>query len=430
MNEVNASIITIGDELLIGQTIDTNSAFIAQQLNKIGIWVRRRVAIADDKPAILKTLAEEAGYSTIIIITGGLGPTADDITKPALCEYFGARLVVNDEALKNVTDIFLKLGRTLTDRNKAQAEVPDNCFMLPNRCGTAPGMWFEKAGVIYVSLPGVPHEMKDLMTTTVVPKLLQQLSLPAVVHKTLLTAGQGESTIADRLMAFEAGLPAHIKLAYLPSYGMVRLRLTGKHENKETVDKEITEAFAALKKLVAEWMVVDDDVLLQQAVSSLLKENGKTLATAESCTGGYLAHLITSLPGSSQIFNGSVVAYSNEVKQNILKVPLQILQTVGAVSEETVVQMALGACEQLNTDYALATSGIMGPGGGTPEKPVGTIWIGVASKEGKTKAQRLHLRFDRGRNIELTATAALNMLRRFVLEDLTPALSIGVGEGG
>lgn len=429
MNEVNASIITIGDELLIGQTIDTNSAFIAQELNKIGVWVKRRVAISDDKASILITLADEAVSSQIIIITGGLGPTADDVTKPALCEYFRAKLIVNEDALQNVTQIFQKLGRAVTERNRTQAQVPDNCVVLPNLRGTAPGMWFEKDNVIYVSLPGVPHEMKGLITHSVVPKILENFSLPGVVHRTLLTAGQGESVIADRLIDFEASLPPYIKLAYLPAYGMVRLRLTGRHEDKQKVDGEVTAFFEQLKNLVHEWMVADEDIPLQEAVSKLLKEKGKTMATAESCTGGYIAHLITSLPGSSSIFNGSVVAYANDVKQSTLQVKAETLQTAGAVSEETVLQMALGACQRLKTDYTVATSGIMGPDGGTPEKPVGTVWIGVASKDGKTKAVKAHFRFDRGRNIELTAHTALNLLRRFVLEDLSPALSINDVEG-
>jgi nicotinamide-nucleotide amidase len=417
MNEVNASIITIGDELLIGQTIDTNSAFIAQELNKIGVWVKRRTAIADDKNAILTTLAQEATNSTIIIITGGLGPTADDITKPALCDYFNAKLVVNEGALQNVTAIFQKLGRPLTERNATQAEVPDNCTVLPNLRGTAPGMWFEKDGVSYVSLPGVPHEMKGLVTDSVIPKILQSFSLPAVVHRTLLTAGQGESGIADRLISFEAALPASIKLAYLPAYGMVRLRLTGRHPDKSLVEKEVADRFEALKRLVQEWLVADEDISLQQAVIKLLKQKKKTVATAESCTGGYIAHLITSVAGSSSIYNGSVVAYANEVKETVLDVKSRTLQSVGAVSEETVTQMAEGACRKLATDYAIATSGIMGPEGGTAEKPVGTVWIAVASKAGKVRAQKFHFRFDRSRNIELTAHTGLNMLRRFVLED-------------
>ena len=459
MTGVNASIITIGDELLIGQTIDTNSAFIAQELNKIGVWVRRRVAIADDKQAILKTLAAESKEADIIIITGGLGPTADDITKPALCEYFNSKLVVDMATLENVTEIFRKLGRPLTDRNATQAEVPDNCVVLPNLRGTAPGMWFEAplppkegvadtqplherrakrnkdkqtswvsaldnpslvgggAGLVYVSLPGVPHEMKGLITHSVIPKIKESFSLPAVVHKTLLTAGQGESQIADRLIEFETSLPSYIKLAYLPAYGMVRLRLTGRSDETKQLDKEVSRHFEKLKLILNEWVVVDEDISLQEAVSRLLKEKKKTLATAESCTGGYIAHLITSMAGSSAIYNGSVVAYANAVKKNILEVEQETLQQAGAVSEETVKQMAISACVKMKTDYALATSGIMGPDGGTAEKPVGTIWISVTNKFGKVKAQKFNFRFDRTRNIELTAHAALNMLRKFVLED-------------
>ncbi|HEV7332946.1 MAG TPA: competence/damage-inducible protein A [Flavisolibacter sp.] len=416
MNDVNASIITIGDELLIGQTIDTNSAFIAQELNKMGVWVRRRVAIADDSTAIKHTLTEEAKESRIIIITGGLGPTADDITKPTLCEYFNTSLVVDEGALKNVTEIFQKLGRPMIERNAKQAEVPESCVVLLNLRGTAPGMWFEKDGVVYVSLPGVPHEMKGLMTHSVLPRLKEQLTLPAVVHRTLLTAGQGESFIAERLVQFEEALPSHIKLAYLPAYGMVRLRLTGKGEDLAQLTNEIENAFTALQSLVAEWMIAAEDVTVPQIISKLLKEKGATLSTAESCTGGYIAHLLTSLPGSSAIFLGAVVAYANSVKENVLGVEGKTLQDHGAVSEQTVIQMAAGVCNRLQTDYAIATSGIMGPDGGSTEKPVGTVWIAVASNEGKTSAQKFHFRFDRMRNIELAANNALLLLRRFLLE--------------
>jgi nicotinamide-nucleotide amidase len=423
MTEVNATIITIGDELLIGQTIDTNSAFIAQELNKIGVWVKRRVAIADDKEAILSTLAEEAKEASIIIITGGLGPTADDITKPALCEYFNSELIIDNSVLENVTTIFQKLGRPLTERNATQAQVPDNCIVLPNLRGTAPGMWWEaslpprEAGPAYISLPGVPHEMKGLMTHSVIPKIKETFTLPAVVHRTLLTAGQGESGIADVLAEFEKDLPSSIKLAYLPAYGMVRLRLTARNSDTEKTEKEVVENFEQLKSLVDEWLVADEDITIQEAVSNLLKQKKKTVSTAESCTGGYIAHLITSLAGSSGIYNGSVVSYSNEVKIKLLKVKAETLVEFGAVSEQTVTQMAIGACHAMQTDYALATSGVMGPDGGTAEKPVGTVWVAVASKEGKTKAHKFNFRFDRSRNIELTAHAALNMLRKFILED-------------
>lgn len=417
MNEVNASIITIGDELLIGQTIDTNSAFIAQQLNQIGVWVKRRVAIADDRQAILETLAAEAKQSSILIITGGLGPTADDITKPTLCEYFNTRLVTDEGALQNVQEIFRKLNRPMIERNAKQAEVPETCLVLPNMRGTAPGMWFEKDGVVYASLPGVPHEMKGLIINCVIPKIKEAFRLPAVVHRTLLTAGQGESFLADRLVDFEAALPSFVKLAYLPAYGMVRLRLTGRGTDERLVNDEVVKNFETLKSIVREWMVADEDISLPEAISRLLKMERKTIATAESCTGGYIAHLITTLPGSSAIFNGSVVSYANAVKQDVLGVKVETLKEFGAVSEQTVSQMAAGACALLKTDFALATSGIMGPDGGSAEKPVGTVWIAVAGKAGRTRAQKFHFRFDRERNIELTANAALMLLRSFVLEE-------------
>jgi nicotinamide-nucleotide amidase len=416
MRTVNASIITIGDELLIGQTIDTNSAFIGQALNKIGIWLKRRIAVGDIKDEILLALQEQSKDNDVIIITGGLGPTADDITKPALCEYFRSSLIVDQNVLQHVTNIFARLNRPMIERNAKQAEVPNNCTVLHNERGTAPGMWFESDGVIYISLPGVPHEMKGLMEQQVIPRLLQKLELPAVQHRTLLTAGQGESVIADTLNLFEAALPAHIKLAYLPAYGMVRLRLTGHANDASSLNAELDAYFGQLKSLVSEWMVADQDITIAEAVNQLLKTKEKSMGTAESCTGGYIAHLITSIAGSSSIYSGSIVSYANSVKQNLLGVEAATLQHFGAVSEETVKQMVQGAIKALGTDYAIATSGIMGPDGGSPEKPVGTVWIAVASKN-RTKAIKLHFRFDRQRNIQLTAHTALNLLRLFILEE-------------
>jgi nicotinamide-nucleotide amidase len=415
MKEVNACIITIGDELLIGQTIDTNSAYIGQELNKTGIWVKRRIAIGDVKEEILTALKEQSKDCAVLIITGGLGPTADDITKPTLCEYFHAKLVVDAGALQNVKDIFTKLNRPLIERNLKQAEVPDNCTVLPNTRGTAPGMWWKKEDVIYVSLPGVPNEMKGLMQHSVLPKLKENLELPGVAHRTLLTSGIGESTLADTIEDFENNLPSHIKLAYLPAYGQVRLRLTGRGSNKEQLNTELDEQFEKLKPLVKYWMVADKDISLEEAVSQLLKSKKKTVATAESCTGGYIAHLITSKAGSSSIYNGSIVSYANEVKENILGVKPETLQQYGAVSEQTVIEMVQGVLKAINTDYAIATSGIMGPDGGSPEKPVGTVWIAVGNKE-KVKASQHFFRYDRTRNIEMTAQMALTLLRRFILE--------------
>jgi nicotinamide-nucleotide amidase len=414
MKKIAASIITIGDELLIGQVIDTNSAWMAQELNKIGVWVKRRVAVGDVWDEIWNALNEEHEKSQIILITGGLGPTADDITKPLLCQYFGGKLIVDEGALQNVKYIFEKvLNRPMIDRNLKQAEVPDVCTVIQNKRGTAPGMWFEKDGRIFISMPGVPHEMKGMMTDYVLPELQKKFTLPTILHKTLLTAGIGESFLADHINAFEVALPAHIKLAYLPNYGMVRLRLTATGDNKETLEIELQHHFDELKNLVKEWMAIDDDLSMQQAVGKLLIKKNKTLGTAESCTGGYIAHLLTANSGASNYYKGSIVSYSNEIKQSVLHVDEQTIKTVGAVSEETVKQMITGALNILQTDFMIAVSGIMGPDGGTPEKPVGLVFVAVGNKE-KVVVQKFNFRFDRQRNIELTATNALNMLRKFI----------------
>jgi nicotinamide-nucleotide amidase len=419
MKEVNAAIITIGDELLIGQTIDTNSAFIAQELNKIGIWMKRRIAIGDVKEEISNALTEQSKDCNVIIITGGLGPTADDITKPTLCEYFGGKLVMHQPTLEHVTYLFEHVFRRpmpLLERNRKQAEVPDVCTVLKNERGTAPGMWFEKDNIFYVSLPGVPHEMKGLMNDSVIPKLKGVFELPVVLHRTLLTSGIGESMLADHIADFENNLPAHIKLAYLPAYGMVRLRLTSKGSEKNRIENELGHLFAQLKSLVSKWMVADEDITLPEAVIRLLKSKKKSLSTAESCTGGNIAHLITSIPGSSAVYNGSIVSYANEAKENLLRVTSETLQKFGAVSEQTVIEMVNGALKELKTDYAIATSGIMGPDGGTPEKPVGTVWIAVGNNK-NINTLKYSFRFDRERNIELTTHGALTMLYRFIKEE-------------
>lgn len=416
-NSVNASIITIGDELLIGQTIDTNSAFIAQELNKIGVWVRRRLAVGDVYEEIWQALDEEGRQSDIIIITGGLGPTADDITKPLLCKYFGAKLVVNEEVLAHVNYLFEKVFRRpgpMLERNLKQAEVPDVCTVLHNARGTAPGMLFKRDGKVFISLPGVPHEMKGLIVNEVVPYLLSAFKMPAIVHKTAFTAGQGESMIAELLKYFEPSLPSHIKLAYLPNYGMVKLRLTSRGDKKEEVEKEMIPYFEKLQELVKDFLITNEDEGLEIVIGKILKAKSKTMGTAESCTGGYIAHLITSVSGSSAYYKGSVVSYANEIKENILGVKQETLLSVGAVSEETVKEMVNGAISKLNVDFALATSGIMGPDGGTDDKPVGTVWIAAGNKE-KVDTLKLNLRFDRQRNIGMTATNALNFLRKFIL---------------
>ena len=413
---VYASIITIGDELLIGQTIDTNSPWMSEELNKIGVWVKRRVAVGDAWDDIWRALDEEGQASDIVLITGGLGPTADDITKPLLCNYFGGTLVVNEEVLAHVKYLFEKVFRRpgpMLERNLKQAEVPDACTVLMNQRGTAPGMWFEKNDKIFISLPGVPHEMKGLMKTQVLPRLHQHFKMPFILHKTFLTYGIGESFLAEKIKSWEQQLPQHLKLAYLPHYGNVRLRLTGISDNKEKLEQELEEQSKLVKPLIGEWLVVEDDMTIQQVVAKSLKERKQTLGTAESCTGGYIAHIITQNAGASLFFKGTVVAYDNEVKKNILHVSGQTLQSDGAVSEESAREMARGVLDQLNTDYALATTGIMGPDGGTEEKPVGTVWIAVGNAD-RIETQKFNFRFDRLRNIEQTAHTALNMLRKFI----------------
>jgi nicotinamide-nucleotide amidase len=415
-SKIYASIITIGDELLIGQTIDTNSAWMAQELNKIGVWVRRRIAVGDVWDEIWNTLDDEIKLADIVLITGGLGPTADDITKPILCKYFKGKMVMDDDALQNVINISNHFKRPLLEVNKKQAEVPDVCTVIQNKNGSAPGMLFEKEGKIIISMPGVPFEMKGMMTDYVLPKLPSLFKLPKVEHRTLLTAGIGESFLSERIKEFELSLPQHIKLAYLPNLGMVRLRLTSTGDN-ETIGAELEQYFNTLQQQLQDVMVINEDISLEEAIAKMLVQRGETLSLAESCTGGYISHLITSIAGSSAFFMGSVVSYDNLVKQNMLGVNADTLDNSGAVSEETVWQMAKGAQENMNTTYSIAVSGIMGPGGGTETKPVGTVWIAVCNNK-KTVTKQINLRYDRRRNIENTAVYALNMLRLMILDKL------------
>jgi nicotinamide-nucleotide amidase len=412
----NVSIITIGDELLIGQVVDTNSAWMAQELNKAGIRVKRRVAVGDVWDEIWQALDEESAQADVILITGGLGPTADDITKPLLCKYFNGKLVVNEGALKNVEYLFEKVfKRELTQRNIKQSEVPDVCTVLQNKRGTAPGMLFNKNGKVYVSMPGVPHEMQGMMTDAVIPLLQKKFSTAHIAHRTLLTFGIGESMLADLIQDYEEALPPTIKLAYLPNYGMVRLRLTANGTDNGETENLVNEKFVQLQALVKDFLVTNEDEPMEKVLGKLLTRNKQTISTAESCTGGYIAHLITSLPGSSAFYEGSVVSYSNSVKNGVLGVRGTTLLESGAVSEQVVREMVKGVLETIKTDYAIAVSGIMGPDGGTEEKPVGTVWIAVGNNK-NTTTQKFHFRFNRQRNIQVTAVNALNMMRKFVLE--------------
>lgn len=415
MQQVKVSVITIGDELLIGQVIDTNSAWIAQELNKIGMWVHRRVAVGDLWEDIWKALDDESVASNVILITGGLGPTADDITKPLLNKYFGGKMVMHQETLAHITYLFEKVFKRplpLLESNRKQAEVPDVAAILKNYVGTAPIMLFEKNGKIFISMPGVPHEMKTAMEKHVLPLLKERFELPYIGHRTLLTVGIGESFLAERIKNFESNLPQNIKLAYLPNYGMVRLRLTVQGDTT-TAEKKLDETFAALKEQVKDVLAVEEDIPFEILLGRLLKEKNKTVSTAESCTGGYIAHLITSVAGSSDYFKGSVVSYANNIKENVLHVNNATLSSAGAVSEETVKEMVQGVLKVLQTDYAVAVSGIMGPGGGSDEKPVGTVWFAVGNAE-KIETKKMHFRFERKRNIELTAVNALYLLCMFI----------------
>jgi nicotinamide-nucleotide amidase len=407
---MQAEIITIGDELLIGQVIDSNSAWIAEQLNMTGIRVVQISSISDNRDQITKTLGEALQRADIVLTTGGLGPTKDDITKAALCDFFETRLVFHQESFDNIERIFVARGYPMTALNRAQAEVPECCTPMVNRYGTAPGMLFEKEGRLVISMPGVPFEMKSLMQEQVIPRI-RGLSHSSILHRTLLTHGVGESFLAARIEDFEDALPVHIKLAYLPQPGMVRLRLTASGPDFAELKQELEKQADELYRLIPEYIFGENDDTLEEITGKLLREKNFTLATAESCTGGYIAHLLTSVPGSSEYFKGSVVAYANEIKENILGVSALTIQKYGAVSQETVFEMAAGIIRHFNTNCAIAVSGIAGPDGGTPEKPVGTTWISVLSPMG-AETRMFTFGEHRGRNIRRAALAGLDMLRK------------------
>jgi len=404
-----AEIITIGDEILIGQIIDSNSAWIAQQLNAIGIRVKQISSVSDDKEHILKALAEAANRADIILITGGLGPTKDDITKSTIAEYFNVPLVRNQQALDNVAQIFAKYNRPLLDVNIRQADVPQNCEIILNNNGTAPGMWFNEQGKIYISMPGVPHEMMYMMEEFVIPKLRQTLSLPVIIHKTVLTVGEGESFLAEKIADIENSLPAHIKLAYLPKLGSVRLRLSALGNDEQALQQEVELYARQFIERIGNSVVTDIDIPIEKAILDEMDAKGLTLSVAESCTGGYISHLFTQHPGSSKVFFGGAISYSYDLKESLLGVKNETLWSHGAVSKETVVEMVEGALINFKSDYAIAVTGVAGPGGGTDDKPVGTVWIAVANAK-KTFAHKYSFGKKRMQNIERTAITALGML--------------------
>jgi len=410
-----AEIISIGDELLIGQVINTNASWMSELLNRNGIKVKQIKAIADDKKDILNSIDNSFKSADLILLTGGLGPTKDDITKHTLCEYFDTKLVFNEDAFSRIKEIFRLRNFKVSAVNKAQAELPESCIPITNINGTASGMWFEKNGKILVSMPGVPFEMKPMMENEVIPRIKAKFNTPVIIHKTIMTQGVGESFLAKIIEDWENSLPQNIKLAYLPQPGIVRLRLSAIGENKIKCEKYIDEFVEKLKLLIGDIIFAYDDMLLEEAVGNSLKLHKKTVATAESCTGGYIAHLLTSIAGSSSYFKGSAITYANEIKENILEVSHNDLEKEGAVSETVVRQMALGVRKKFGTDYAIATSGIAGPDGGTEDKPVGTTWIAIAGPDG-VLAEKHHFGEHRGRNIRRAALTALFMLKKAVEE--------------
>lgn len=410
MRVILAELITIGDEILFGQIVDTNSQWMSMALDQAGIRVIRKTAVGDSEPEILAAFGEAEKRADIVLITGGLGPTSDDRTKPCLAKYFNCELKIHEEALAEVTEFFKSRGRELTELNRRQAELPVCCTKITNPIGTAPGMWFERNGKIFASMPGVPHEMKKMMTERVIPKLKERFTLPVIIHKSIRTVGIGESILAEKIAPWEKALPGHIKLAYLPNLGEVRLRLTATGSDARTMEAELDQLSNSLLPLAGDYIYGYGDQSLEQVIGDLLRSRKLTLSIAESCTGGYLSHLVTSIPGSSDYFLGSMIPYAYEIKMRQLGVKPEVLEKNGAVSEPTIVEMANIVRAKFNTDIGVATSGIAGPGGATPDKPVGLIWIAYSDKH-QTVTKKLLLSKDRMINIRMASVAVLNLIR-------------------
>jgi nicotinamide-nucleotide amidase len=417
---MRAELLTIGNEILIGQITNTNAVWMAQQLNLIGVNVIHMSSVADDSQAILSALDNAKSRADIVLITGGLGPTKDDITKKTLCEYFGTNLILNEDVLKDVTNFFLKRNREVAEINRKQAEVPKGCMVLRNKQGTAPGMWIEKDDVIFISMPGVPYEMQGIMTDLVLPEIKKRFKLPFIYHKTILTQGIGESLLSELISDWEDNMTKmNLSLAYLPAPGMVRLRISSLGENEDalrnTIDAEVEKVKPIIEKYIYGYEEYGtEQPKMEEILGQLLSEKGLKLALAESCTGGYISHLITSVPGSSAYFNGCIVPYHNEFKNSLLKVNFSVFEQHGAVSEACVTAMVKEVQNVFNADVAIAVSGIAGPGGATAEKPVGSTWIAVAY--GDRVVQKYFVFGDnRQRNIQMAAMNAMNMLRKLIL---------------
>lgn len=412
---MNSAIITIGDEILIGQVTDTNAVWISQNLNKQGVKVEEMVTVSDDPHQITNTLDRLIGSYDLLILTGGLGPTKDDLTKQTLADYFNSSMVTNPEVLERINEYFRKLGRTMIESNARQADVPEVCQVLINNHGSAPGMRFEKGRSTIISLPGVPYEMKGLMEDNVLPWIRERVRVPFVVHKTIMTQGVPESYLAELLRNWEEELPDCMKLAYLPRPGMVRLRLSVTGKCAESSEQILKVTINKLQNIIGKHIFGFDEISLEESLGKLLNEKELKLATAESCTGGNIARLITRVPGSSRYFNGSVIAYQNNIKTKALGVPEDLIETHGAVSREVVERMIAGILKHFSADVAIATSGIAGPDGGTDEKPVGTVWISVSYNE-KIHSEKYLFWGTRERIITQSSLTAMQLLRQLILD--------------
>jgi len=411
---MKAAILTIGDELLIGQTIDTNSAWIGSELSKSGFDVFRIISVHDKKEDIIYALNELQDKADVVLITGGLGPTSDDITKPVLCEFFNTRLVENEEVLAMIEEMMARRNNPMNENNRRQAHLPEACRILKNAKGTAPGMWFEKNRTIFISMPGVPSEMKYIMTEHVLPELRKRFTSQIIIHRNIMTYGTFEAKLAETLVDFERNLPGNIRLAYLPSSGVIKLRLTGSGKNQHTLQEQIDKQVKSLYNIIPEFIYGENEDSLEKVIGDLLIKRNQTICTVESCTGGEIAHLLTGIPGSSAYYAGSIIAYANSVKSGLVKVSEDLLLKYGAVSEEVVKHMATNGRNIIGTDYCIATSGIAGPDGGSDNKPVGTLWMAVSSERGIITEKRV-FGTDREANIKRFSLAALNLLRKQII---------------
>lgn len=416
---MKAAIITIGDEILIGQIVDTNSGFIAKSLDKIGIDIHEIISISDNKKHILETFAKLQNQVDLVLITGGLGPTKDDITKHTFCEYFEDQLVRNEEVEKHVIDLIEKaMNRPASQMNKDQALVPSKCIVLHNAVGTAPGMWMKKENTVYISLPGVPYEMKYIVENGIIPKIVQEYKRPYIIHKTILTYGQGESLVAERIEDWENNLPEFIKLAYLPSPGRVRLRLSARGIDKELLEQKINENVLSLTQLIGDIIVgYEEEETIEVMLGRLLTSKNATLATAESCTGGKIAQVITSVPGASNYFKGSVVSYATETKISVLGISSELIKEHSVVSYEVAKEMALAVKRIMNTDYAIATTGNAGPSKGDGNSEIGTVFIAIATPNNLV-VEEFNFGQPRVKVIDRAVNKAFEMLQKEILKNL------------